>query len=103
MLERLVHRVAIVRRLAIGAGLGLNRTRAAEPLTAVHGLIVDERVVAAVHRHEQLPLFLRAPLAQDARHGVARGARIGGDFVGGIRILNRPPFRVELNRMDFFR
>ncbi len=103
MLERLVHRVAIVRRLPVGSGLGLNRTRAAESLTAVHGLVVDERVVAAVHRDEQFPLFFRAPLAQHARHGVARGARIGGDFVGGIRILDRPPFRVELNRMHFFR
>ena len=52
----------LVANSAVGARFGLGRPRPAEALAAVHRLIVDERVVAAMHRDQQFPLALGAAL-----------------------------------------
>ena len=53
-------------------GLGLPVAGVAAP----ERLEVGERVVAAVHRHQQRPLLAGAPLADDAPHRVALNARL---------------------------
>src|SRR6185436_6609861 len=102
VLERALHRMAVVRRPSILARLGLLRPRAAEALTAVHRLVVDERVVAAVHVDEQAPVFLGAALAEHARHRVARRAGVGGQLVGGVRVLDHAALHLEEDRAYFF-
>ena len=103
MLDRLVHRMAVVGGPAVCTRFGLRRPRAAEALAAVHRLVVDERVVPAVHRDQQLPLFLRPALGEDARHRVARRAGVGRVLVRRVGVLDQPPFGLERNRPFFVR
>jgi hypothetical protein len=100
VIDRAVHRVAIVGRTRVLGVLLvlLRRAGPAEAHWAVHRLVVDERVVAAVHRDQQLPLLLRAPLAQDARDRVARRAEISRRLVGRVGVLNRAALFLELDR-----
>ena len=88
----------VVRRTAVRSGLGLHRPRAPESLAAVHRLVVHQRVVAAVHRDEQLPLLFRPPLAQHPRHRVTRRARVRRVLVRRVGVLDRPALGVERDR-----
>jgi hypothetical protein len=109
MLERAIDRVAIVGRPAVGSRLALRRRRFAtapsaatarthEALTAVHRLVVDERVIAAVHRHEELPFLFRTTLAEHARDRMARRAQIGRRLVRFVRVVDRAPLFLERDR-----
>ena len=95
MLDRFVHGMTVVGWPSVGVGVGLDGSGPAESLAAVHRLVVDERVVAAVHADEEAPLVLRAALAHGARHRVARRTGVRRVLVGRVRVFDEPAFRLE--------
>ena len=94
--DRFLHRMPVVGRAAVLVRLTRRRTAAAECLK------VDERVIPAVHRDEQFPLFFRAALRDDTTHRVAFDARLLGVFVAWIFVVDHPPLGLEGRRLRFF-
>src|SRR5688572_26499523 len=97
MRERLVHRMAIVGRPAIGPGLGAGWTTTAEHLA------IDEREPSAVHRQHELPLLACAALQHHTANRMTAGANLLRVAVGRVFEVDQPPLALEVCGLGFFR
>ena len=68
---------------------------------ALEPLEVDERVQAAVRRHEEFPLLARAPLGDDAAHAVALDARVLDVAVRLVDVLDEAALDLEAAGLEF--
>ena len=97
MRDGFLHGMPIIRRTAVGTGLRLKRTHAAERLK------IGERIITAVHRHQQFPIAFGAALQHHTAKGVALDAGRFGVLVSRVLVLDHAPLGFEQRRPRLFR